>query len=173
MACRNSELYAMHQRQLQLRKEQQSRNLTASGLTSSTGILLGGPSAASINSPAAANNPNGAAVDGVAGVVGGVGGDASFNSLGSQRPALLDYQDESSSMHDSKTGISTAEDEGGGVAGTPGSGALGETKDLLTSKGLQPSINDLDNLFDDNMIGGLDDNSNDESVSSRFKFRKD
>lgn len=83
-------------------------------------------------------------------------------------PTEMDFSVDSP-MHgggggDSKAGIiSTAEDEGGGAVGT---GAAGETKNktesLMTIKGLEPSLNDLENLFDDNM---MDDNSNDETVS--------
>lgn len=161
--CPNNELYAMHQRQLQLRKEQQQKNLLSaslsSALSSSTGILLGSAAlaAAATSSPAGGN----ASSSGLDGAGGGSAGatEGGFNMM-SPAEMSLDYQAESP-MHDSKTGISAAEDEGGG--NSSGLSAIGEPKSLLTSEGLQPSFNDLDHLFDDNMMA--DDNSNDESVS--------
>lgn len=73
-------------------------------------------------------------------------------------PPEMDFQVESPMLGgDNKTGISTADDEGGGVGENKN-----KTESLMTIKGLEPSINDLENLFDDNM---MDDNSNDESVS--------
>lgn len=183
LMCRNNELYAMHQRQLQLRKEQQQqKNLTASSspLTCSTGILLGSSvQNASINSPACGVGGNTSSTGGtLASVAAGSGSDAGasgapaesvggFNML-SPAEMSLDYQVES--PMDSKAGIIGAEDEGGGATG---SSAIGETKSLLTSKGLQPSFNDLDNLFDDNMMGGCDDNSNDESVGTKGRLAKE
>lgn len=161
LMCRNSELYAMHQRQLQLRKEQQLQKNLSSTLSGSTGILLGSSaqqSAVAINSPACSGGPlSNAGVGQVEGATDGSG----FTMMS---PAEMshDFQVESP-LHETKAGLSMAEDEGGGVAGgATGSSAIGETKSLLTSKGLQPSYNDLDHLFDDNL---MDENSNDESVS--------
>lgn len=158
--CRNSELYALHQRQLVLRKEQQQKSLsantaaTAAGLSSSTGILLGATTNTTTNSPSGGVPSNVSA--GGSGAEGSGNADGGFNMMS---PAEMDFQAESPTG-DSKAGISMADDEGGGSANTSG-----ETKSLLTSKGLQPSYNDLDHLFDDNLMGGCDDNSNDESVS--------
>lgn len=163
---RDNELYAMHQRQLQLRKEQQlqqqqknmNSSLIGSGVTNSAaGILLSGSQNAS-NSPATSTTATG---EGSAGGAGNSAAGGDFSLLSPQEMSL-DFQVES--PHDTKTGILTAEDEGGGGGGGSSS-AIGETKSLLTSKGLQPSFNDLENLFDDNLMGGCDDNSNDESVS--------
>lgn len=162
---RDNELYALHQRQLQLRKEQQLQQLknlsvSAAALSSSTGILLGPSSQTATNSPSG-NSSTLTAANAEGGAVGNsasasAGGDGVFGIMSPQE-MLLDFQAES--PHDSKTGISTAEDEGGG------SSAIGESKSLLTSKGLQPSYNDLENLFDDNLMIGCDDNSNDVSTN--------
>lgn len=147
LMCRNNELYAMHQRQLQLRKEQQHQK-SLSALSSSTGILLGSSAqAGSTNSPCAIG---GGSNTGAGGVDGGADNMMS--------PPEMDFQVESPMLGgDNKTGISTADDEGGGVGENKN-----KTESLMTIKGLEPSINDLENLFDDNM---MDDNSNDESVS--------
>lgn len=168
---RDNELYALHQRQLQLRKEQQLqqlKNLSLFGsagtaaLSSSTGILMGPSSQNATNSPSGNSatvpsaTPEGGAIgNGASASSGAV--DGGFNIMSPQEMSL-DFQAES--PHDPKT----AEDEGGG------SSAIGETKSLLTSKGLQPSYNDLENLFDDNLMPGCDDNSNDESVSFESKM---
>lgn len=140
----------MHQRQLQLRKEQQHQK-SLSALSSSTGILLGSSAqTGSTNSPCAIGGSSNT----------GAGGDGAADNMMS--PPEMDFQVESP-MHggDSKTGISTADDEGGGAAGE----TKNKTESLMTIKGLEPSINDLENLFDDNM---MDDNSNDESVSGCY-----
>lgn len=184
---RDIDLYALHQRQLQFRKEQQlqqsatpsSAIASSSALSSSTGILLGASSQNASNSPAGAGigSVNNGGGDAVGGSAGGSNNSAATGDSGYGMMSPIDYQVESPAQgHDAETGISSAEDEGGGavgrissganVAGNNGPSAIGETKSLLTSQGLQPSIKDLEHLFDDNLMGGCDDNSNDDSVSS-------